>query len=182
MGGSLFLIKRRCNVYLVPNETAKILSTNQKFTIKFFISTILRKYTFSLFFVSNLFKYNRSNIIHCTYFIILILNLVNRKIKRTADGNNNLYNIYLSHSTKLLITKDIPQREIPIKFPIKKTSKIPQTLKPFKFPAYFEAHRAYFSFPPNTPIANYHPLVTNMSYRSRSTSEITFNSSIPYNK
>lgn len=35
MGGSLFLIKRRCNVYLVPNETAKILSTNQKFTIKF---------------------------------------------------------------------------------------------------------------------------------------------------
>ena len=26
-GRSLFLIKRRCNVYLVPNETAKILST-----------------------------------------------------------------------------------------------------------------------------------------------------------
>lgn len=97
MGGSLFLIKRRCNVYLVPNETAKILSTNQKFTIKFFISTILRKYTFSLFFVSNLFKYNRSNIIHCTYFIILILNLVTRKIKARQQTVTTTYIIYIYH-------------------------------------------------------------------------------------
>lgn len=130
MGGSLFLIKRRCNVYLVPNETAKILSTNQKFTIKFFISTILRKYTFSLFFVSNLFKYNRSNIIHCTYFIILILNLVTRKIKRITTT----YIIYIYHIQRNYWSqKTFLNEKSLLNSPLKKPPKFPKLWNPSNF-------------------------------------------------
>lgn len=124
------LIKRRCNVYLVPNETAKILSTNQKFTIKFFISTILRKYTFSLFFVSNLFKYNRSNIIHCTYFIILILNLVTRKIKRITTT----YIIYIYHIQRNYWSqKTFLNEKSLLNSPLKKPPKFPKLWNPSNF-------------------------------------------------